>query len=300
MRSGGDTKEDRDKKLFVGGLNPKTDENSLREYYSQWGEIIDVVVMKDPRTQKSRGFGFVTFKESTAVDAAQSSRPHNIDGKDVDSKRAMPRDETGPEAHATVTKIFVGGLPKEVTNDELNAYFSHFGKVSEAQVVIKKDTNVPRGFAFVTFEDHDSVDKVILNKPHQLRDRKIDVRKALSREELQKVRSKTQPGTYNQGWTNGTDIVLSVTNRAGMEAIIRPTACKVMHIMELDMVSLCLYLNTLIGFGYENPVVQAGWSGQTEGGFGSYQQQDYAGGPIRSGAQYTRPAPYQGNTWQQR
>lgn len=200
----GDPKADQDKKLFVGGLSPRTNEDSLRAYYSQWGELTDVVVMRDQRSNKSRGFGFVTFKESAAVDKAQSERPHKLDGKDVDSKRAMPREETSPEVHAAVKKLFVGGLKKDVTNEDLEEYFGKFGNVTEASVVMAKDTNTSRGFAFVTFDDTDSVDKVILANPHFIRGNKADVRKGLSREEMNKVRSKPPPNrvAYNSGWND--------------------------------------------------------------------------------------------------
>jgi len=41
---------------------------------------------------RSRGFGFITYKEMEMVDEAQKSRPHRIDAKDVEVKRAMPRE----------------------------------------------------------------------------------------------------------------------------------------------------------------------------------------------------------------
>jgi len=41
---------------------------------------------------RSRGFGFITYKEMEMVDEAQKARPHSIDGKDVEVKRAMPRE----------------------------------------------------------------------------------------------------------------------------------------------------------------------------------------------------------------
>jgi len=57
------------------------------------GEISDNVAV-DVLTHacRSRGFGFVTFKEMENVDAAQKARPHRIDEKDVEVKRAMPRE----------------------------------------------------------------------------------------------------------------------------------------------------------------------------------------------------------------
>lgn len=42
---------------------------------------MDVVVMKDPQTKRSRGFGFITYSRSHMVDEAQKNRPHKIDGR---------------------------------------------------------------------------------------------------------------------------------------------------------------------------------------------------------------------------
>lgn len=40
------------RKLFIGGLNYTTTNDSLKEFFEQWGEIVDVVVMKDPVTKR--------------------------------------------------------------------------------------------------------------------------------------------------------------------------------------------------------------------------------------------------------
>ena len=40
---------------------------------------------------RSRGFGFVTYSSSSMVDDAQANRPHVIDGRTVEPKRAIPR-----------------------------------------------------------------------------------------------------------------------------------------------------------------------------------------------------------------
>ena len=51
---------------------------SLSEFYSKWGDLTDCVVMQDPATKRSRGFGFVTFKEAKMVDQCMSERPHKV------------------------------------------------------------------------------------------------------------------------------------------------------------------------------------------------------------------------------
>uniref|UniRef100_A0A452THI1 Cold-inducible RNA-binding protein n=1 Tax=Ursus maritimus TaxID=29073 RepID=A0A452THI1_URSMA len=70
-------------KLFVGGLSFDTNEQSLEQVFSKYGQISEVVVVKDRETQRSRGFGFVTFE--------------NIDDA-KDAMMAMNGKEEGTEA----------------------------------------------------------------------------------------------------------------------------------------------------------------------------------------------------------
>ena len=51
------------------------------------------------------------------------------------------------------TKLFVGKLSYDTTNDSLQAAFAQFGKVISAQVIIDRDSNRSKGFAFVEMED---------------------------------------------------------------------------------------------------------------------------------------------------
>jgi len=49
------------RKLLFGGLNFETTNDSLREYFEKWGTLTDCMVMRDPQTKVSRGFGFMTY-----------------------------------------------------------------------------------------------------------------------------------------------------------------------------------------------------------------------------------------------
>lgn len=55
-------------KMFIGGLSLNTSKESLKEHFEAYGEIVDAVVMRDPGTKRSRGFGFVTYAELKSVD----------------------------------------------------------------------------------------------------------------------------------------------------------------------------------------------------------------------------------------
>jgi len=112
-------------KLFVGGLSWQTNQERLREYFGQFGTVTDVLVMKDPITQRSRGFGFITFSNPDAVDRVLSVPSHCLDGKKIDPKHATPKSKS--KANKT-KKIFVGGVSQETSADEVKAYFNQFGK----------------------------------------------------------------------------------------------------------------------------------------------------------------------------
>jgi RNA recognition motif-containing protein len=80
------------RKVFIGGLSYKTDDDTLKTYFEKYGDLVDHVVMKDGQTSRSRGFGFVTYSDSYMVDELMKNRPHIIDGRQVEPKRATPRE----------------------------------------------------------------------------------------------------------------------------------------------------------------------------------------------------------------
>uniref|UniRef100_A0A8C0WPP3 Heterogeneous nuclear ribonucleoproteins A2/B1 n=1 Tax=Castor canadensis TaxID=51338 RepID=A0A8C0WPP3_CASCN len=174
------------RKLFIGGLSFETTEESLRNYYEQWGKLTDCVVMRDPASKRSRGFGFVTFSSMAEVDAAMAARPHSIDGRVVEPKRAVAREESGkPGAHVTVKKLFVGGIKEDTEERHLRDYFEEYGKIDTIEIITDRQSGKKRGFGFVTFDDHDPVDKIVLQKYHTINGHNAEVRKALSRQEMQ-------------------------------------------------------------------------------------------------------------------
>uniref|UniRef100_A0A9J7Y784 RRM domain-containing protein n=1 Tax=Cyprinus carpio carpio TaxID=630221 RepID=A0A9J7Y784_CYPCA len=174
------------RKLFIGGLSFETTDDSLRAHFEQWGALTDCVVMKDPNTKRSRGFGFVTYSNVTEVDAAMDARPHKVDGRLVEPKRAVSREDSNkPFAHTTVKKIFVGGIKDDTEENHLRDYFKHFGKIEAVEIMVDHKTGNKRGFAFVTFDDHDSVDRIVIQKYHTVNGHNCEVRKALSKQEMQ-------------------------------------------------------------------------------------------------------------------
>ncbi|BAT80637.1 hypothetical protein VIGAN_03023100 [Vigna angularis var. angularis] len=82
----------RTKKIFVGGLPSTITESDFKKYFDQFGTITDVVVMYDHNTQRPRGFGFITYDSEEAVDRVLYKTFHELNGKMVEVKRAVPKE----------------------------------------------------------------------------------------------------------------------------------------------------------------------------------------------------------------
>ncbi|KAI0352495.1 RNA-binding domain-containing protein [Trametes cingulata] len=134
--------------MFIGGLNWDTTDESLRKYFSQFGKVEACTIMRDA-AGRSRCFAFLTFEDPASVNAVMV-REHFLDGKIIDPKRAIPRQE-----HQRATKLFIGGLPGSVTSESMREYFSQFGKVVDATVMLDRETGRSKGFGFVSFENVD-------------------------------------------------------------------------------------------------------------------------------------------------
>eukprot|EP00919_Chromeraceae_sp_WS-2016_P005099 GHVR01012065.1.p2 GENE.GHVR01012065.1~~GHVR01012065.1.p2 ORF type:complete len:106 (+),score=14.21 GHVR01012065.1:392-709(+) len=55
-------------------------------------------------------------------------------------------------------KLFIGGLPEDITEEELTEYFSKYGPVESAQIIYSKTSHKPRGFGFVYFGHYQQAD----------------------------------------------------------------------------------------------------------------------------------------------
>uniref|UniRef100_A0A0E0MMQ1 RRM domain-containing protein n=1 Tax=Oryza punctata TaxID=4537 RepID=A0A0E0MMQ1_ORYPU len=79
-------------KLFVGGLSYHTDEQSLRDTFGNYGQVVEAKIITDRETGKSRGFGFITYTSSEEASAAitaldgKYSKSWSLYGEDLDGR----------------------------------------------------------------------------------------------------------------------------------------------------------------------------------------------------------------------
>ena len=80
------------KKLFVGNLAYSTNEDGIREAFSQFGEIVDLKLVTEYGTGRSKGFAFVEFaEEDMATAAIEGLNEKDLDGRTIFVKVAQPK-----------------------------------------------------------------------------------------------------------------------------------------------------------------------------------------------------------------
>ncbi|KAJ6801914.1 heterogeneous nuclear ribonucleoprotein 1-like [Iris pallida] len=195
-------------KLFVGGISWDTNEDRLREYFQSFGEVVEAVIMKDRTTGRARGFGFVVFTDPAVAERVVMEK-HLIDGRMVEAKKAVPRDDQnvllnrssvsshGSPGPARTKKIFVGGLASTVTDADFKNYFEQFGTITDVVVMYDHNTQRPRGFGFITYESEDSVDRVLLKTFHELNNKMVEVKRAVPKELSPGPMMRSPMGAYN-------------------------------------------------------------------------------------------------------
>jgi RNA recognition motif-containing protein len=89
-------KREMSKKLFVGSLSWDTNDESLRNAFSDHGEITEAIVISDRDSGRSRGFGFVTFEDDEAADKAVAAlNGTQLDGRTIRVDVAQAKERSG-------------------------------------------------------------------------------------------------------------------------------------------------------------------------------------------------------------
>lgn len=163
------------KTLFVGGLAFSTNESDLYKYFSNFGDIEKINIVKDPKTHASKGYGFVFFKSEDPVFEILNISSHYILGRKVDCQSAMRKSEKKHYKKLLAkTRIFVTNLLEEVNNKDMEHFFNYFGKVKSAYIIRDPDTEVSLGFGFVIFERTQDALRVVKNPDLYIKGGKIE------------------------------------------------------------------------------------------------------------------------------
>jgi RNA recognition motif-containing protein len=137
--------------VFVGDINLDVTEDDLKEIFSPCGTVKSVLIFRDRVTNEPKGFGFVHFQTKAGQQVALSDEYNHIQIKGRPC-RVRPEQKT---------TLFVGNIPKNLNVKEVHdALYNFVGAQMEVELKTgPPPTSESRGFAFVTFGNHQTADK---------------------------------------------------------------------------------------------------------------------------------------------
>ncbi|XP_027354275.1 oligouridylate-binding protein 1-like isoform X2 [Abrus precatorius] len=169
--------------IFVGDLSPEVTDATLFACFSVYPSCSDARVMWDHKTGRSKGYGFVSFRDhqdaQSAINdmtgkwlgnrqircnwATKGAGASSNEEKNNDSQNAVVltngssdggqdnNNEDSPENNPSYTTVYVGNLPHDVTQAELHCQFHALGAGVIEEVRVQRD----KGFGFVRYNAHD-------------------------------------------------------------------------------------------------------------------------------------------------
>jgi RNA recognition motif-containing protein len=139
-------------------------------------------ILRDKKTKKSKGFGFIeVYSEEIVKMLTESSTKHVsqllaefqasskpsiflLSGRKLDFQLAKKESKDKPGSRKKsieFRRLFVGGLNLATDDGSLFEYFSQFGTVSSAYVIRHYKTGISKRFGYVVFENRSDVDKAM-------------------------------------------------------------------------------------------------------------------------------------------
>ncbi|CAN1345433.1 Oligouridylate-binding protein 1 [Linum perenne] len=134
--------------IFVGDLSPEVTDATLFACFSVYPSCSDARVMWDHKTGRSKGYGFVSFRNQQEAQSAIN---------DLTEEDQENSNEEAPENNPAYTTVYVGNLSYEVTQAELHCHFHALGVGVIEEVRIQRD----KGFGFVRYNTHDEATSAI-------------------------------------------------------------------------------------------------------------------------------------------
>ena len=175
-----------DKKVIIKNL-PENEEISEKEIENMILEKCPLLNIKNIRlvkdeNGKGRGFAFIDFENnSNAKECVSNINEIKFHNNIITCALSKPP----KNGENDIRTIFVNNLSYESNEKSIKNVFSKFGEILEIRIIYNKQTNKPKGYCYIEFQDKNSIDKVMENKDNiYINGRKVDIQKSISNEKL--------------------------------------------------------------------------------------------------------------------
>lgn len=139
-------------RLYFGNLSFDKGKEDVETIFQDCGPITDIHIIRDRFTQRSQGYGFITFANTQGKDKALAKNGQSYFGRQLKvSFEAKSKPDGGRVK--TRQRLYVKNIPTETTEDQVKELFAQFGTVENFFFIKDHQTNVSRGFGFLDFSN---------------------------------------------------------------------------------------------------------------------------------------------------
>ncbi|CAM4916186.1 unnamed protein product [Rotaria socialis] len=142
-------------RLFL--LIPKAmSEDELRKAFLVHGKIQDIHMVRDRRSQESKGIAYIKYEKASAAARAMEEMngvvipPHTRPVKAIISSSRREGSVRDPDEHEKMLRLFVV-ISKHMTKDDLRKVFEKYGSTIHIKIIVDKLTGDNKGFAYISF-----------------------------------------------------------------------------------------------------------------------------------------------------
>ncbi|KAH8238917.1 hypothetical protein KR038_006688 [Drosophila bunnanda] len=148
--------------LIVNYLPQTMSQDEIRSLFVSFGEVESCKLIRDKVTGQSLGYGFVNYvKQEDAEKAINALNGLRLQNKTIKVSIARPSSESIKGAN-----LYVSGLPKNMTQSDLESLFSPYGKIITSRILCDNITgeylsSLSKGVGFIRFDQRFEADRAI-------------------------------------------------------------------------------------------------------------------------------------------
>jgi len=139
-------------RLYFGNLSFDKGKEDVETIFNDCGQITDIHIIRDRFTQRSQGYGFITFATKEGKDKAVAKNGQSVFGRQLKVNSEAKSKPDGGRVK-TRQRLYVKNIPTESTEDQVKELFAQFGTVENFFFIKDHQTNVSRGFGFLDFSN---------------------------------------------------------------------------------------------------------------------------------------------------
>lgn len=163
-------------KVYVGSIPGTVTEEVLSQHFQRIVPQADFTLVRSSiRHSSTGGFGFLTLPAQEDVKKVLTIE-HNFDGRLLKCEEYLTGDDLAAYRQKLRSRrVFIRNIKKCITDQDIEEFFSQYGKVESAYIVKVHSSNKSRSFGYVTFESEEPAQKLVLMQTVEIKGIKVFV-----------------------------------------------------------------------------------------------------------------------------